>query len=209
MTALLLLAPGTPMLFQGQEFAASGPFNYFADLGPEMAALTRDGRKNFLAQFPSIFSPEAQACLADPGDVNTFERCKLDFSERISHGPIYAMHRDLLRLRREDETLSKQWGRGLDGAVLAPATFVLRYFGKMDDDRLLIVNLGADLRLSPLPEPLLAPPDELGWQMIWSSENPVYGGSGVSQLETKEAWTIPAHAALVMSSARRQSKDDQ
>jgi maltooligosyltrehalose trehalohydrolase len=208
MTALLLLSPGTPMLFQGQEFAASGPFSYFADLGLEMAALTRDGRRNFLAQFPSLLSLEAQACLADPGEMNTFERCKLDFSERITHGPIYAMHRDLLRLRREDETLRKQTGRGLDGAVLGPAAFVLRYFGKADDDRLLIVNLGADLQLSPLPEPLLAPPNECRWRLIWSSESPIYGGSGVARQETNEAWTIPSYAALVMTSARRQFDDE-
>ena len=42
MTALLLLAPGTPMLFQGQEFAASSPFCYFADHHPDLA-----GRDSF------------------------------------------------------------------------------------------------------------------------------------------------------------------
>ena len=41
MTALLLLGPWTPMLFQGQEFAASSPFNYFADHNSELAPLVR------------------------------------------------------------------------------------------------------------------------------------------------------------------------
>jgi maltooligosyltrehalose trehalohydrolase len=54
MTALLLLAPGTPMLFQGQEFAASSPFLYFADLLPEPAHKVRRGRAEFLAQFRSL-----------------------------------------------------------------------------------------------------------------------------------------------------------
>jgi signal transduction histidine kinase len=54
MTALLLLAPQTPMLFQGQEFAASAPFLYFADHEPELAELVRSGRRKFLAQFPSL-----------------------------------------------------------------------------------------------------------------------------------------------------------
>ena len=53
MTALLLLAPGTPMLFQGQEFAASSPFLYFADhdagAGRGWCAA---GRLEFLSQFP-------------------------------------------------------------------------------------------------------------------------------------------------------------
>ena len=74
MTALLLLAPGTPMLFQGQEFASSRPFRYFADLGPGLRALTRTGRLEFLSQFPSLRSADAQACVADPADLETFER---------------------------------------------------------------------------------------------------------------------------------------
>ena len=85
MTALLLLAPGTPMLFQGQEFASSRPFCFFADLSPEQGPLTRASRAKFLSQFPSLRSADAQACLVDPADPQTFERCKLDFSERTTH----------------------------------------------------------------------------------------------------------------------------
>jgi maltooligosyltrehalose trehalohydrolase len=54
MTALMLLAPGTPMLFQGQEFAASTPFLFFADHKPELAKLVCEGRKEFMSQFPSV-----------------------------------------------------------------------------------------------------------------------------------------------------------
>ena len=59
MTALTLLGPGTPMLFMGQEYAASTPFLYFADHNPELAALVRKGRGDFLAQFESIAAPVA------------------------------------------------------------------------------------------------------------------------------------------------------
>ncbi len=102
MTALLLLGPATPMLFQGQEFAASSPFLFFADLPPELAKLVRAGRAELLAQFPSIAGPEAQAALADPAHRLTFERSKLDLTERERHGAAYALHVDLLRLRKED-----------------------------------------------------------------------------------------------------------
>ncbi len=54
MTALMLLGPGTPMLFQGQEFAASSPFLYFADHNENLAPLIRRGRAEFLSQFSSI-----------------------------------------------------------------------------------------------------------------------------------------------------------
>src|SRR5262249_28960957 len=81
LTALVLLGPGTPMLFQGQEFACSSPFVYFADHNPELAKLVRQGRREFLSQFPSLVPPEAQEWLADPGDEATFRRCKIDWSE--------------------------------------------------------------------------------------------------------------------------------
>ena len=72
MTAYLLLAPGTPMLFQGQEFASSAPFLYFADHQGELGDKVREGRAAFLAQFPSIATPQVMAALPDPtaiGDV--------------------------------------------------------------------------------------------------------------------------------------------
>src|SRR5438270_5734992 len=85
MTAYLLLMPGTPMLFQGQEFAASSPFLYFADHDPELARAVRRGRRQFLGQFPSIASPEAGDQLADPGDADSFRRSVLDPAERQAH----------------------------------------------------------------------------------------------------------------------------
>ena len=151
MTAFLLLAPGTPMLFQGQEFAASSPFLFFADHNPDLAKLVRRGRAEFLSQFRSLARPEMQACLADPADPDTFERCKLDFAERQTHAEIYAVHRDLLRLRREDPAFRAERLHGVDGAVLGPEAFVLRYFAEDGNDRLLLVNLGRDLHLVSAP----------------------------------------------------------
>ncbi len=85
MTALLLLSPGTPMLFQGQEFAASSPFFYFADHTPELARLVAKGRREFLHQFKSIAGGGCDPYLTDPGSAETFMRSKLDFSEREKH----------------------------------------------------------------------------------------------------------------------------
>ena len=118
MTALLLLSPGTPMLFQGQEFAASAPFLYFADFEPELAAAVRNGRGEFLRQFPSIVDLVDRNVLADPGDPATFARCTLDLDERATHAAAYALHIDLLRLRRDDTAfgLQQPWRRRRRGA---------------------------------------------------------------------------------------------
>jgi maltooligosyltrehalose trehalohydrolase len=198
MTALMLLAPGTPMLFQGQEFAASSPFLYFADHKPELAEAVRKGRIEFVSQFPSVATPEVQQCLADPGDPKTFERCKLDFSERETHAGAYALHRDLLALRREDPVFRGQRPGAVDGAVLAPEALVMRFFGGGGNDRLLVVNLGRDLHLQPVPEPLLAPPQGQRWETLWSSEHPRYGGAGTPPLDTDTGWRIPGHAAVAL-----------
>jgi len=197
-TALLLLAPGTPMLFQGQEFASSSPFYFFADHKPELATLVREGRATFLAQFRSLATSEMQPCLVDPANPSTFERCKLDFSERERHRRFYDLHRDLLRLRREDPVFSAQSPGGVDGAVLAEECLLLRFFGEDDDDRLLLVNYGVDLHLNSAPEPLLAPPDGMIWQTLWSSENPRYGGVGTPRLDSDDNWRIPGHAAVAL-----------
>src|SRR5438309_3846992 len=85
MTAVLLLAPQTPMLFQGQEFAASSPFFYFGDLNPELAGLVRRDRHDFLSQFASLATAEMQARIPAPNDPETFARSKLDPAERLSH----------------------------------------------------------------------------------------------------------------------------
>ena len=193
-TALLLLAPGTPMLFQGQEFAASAPFLFFADHQDQLRSVVREGRIQFLSQFPSLAQPEARSLLADPGDPATFQQCKLDFRERHTHAPIYQLHKDLLRLRRDDPGLR---GR-VDGAVLAGEAFLLRFFGEAGDDRLLLMNLGPDLSLEPAPEPLLAPPENTVWSLQWSSEDPAYGGGGTPQPHGAADWRLPGHAALLL-----------
>ncbi|HKC85329.1 MAG TPA: malto-oligosyltrehalose trehalohydrolase [Blastocatellia bacterium] len=200
MTALTLLAHGTPMLFQGQEFAASSPFLFFADHNEKLAPLVRKGRAEFLAQFSSLATPEVQAILDDPGDERTFKRSKLDLSERERHSAIYEMHRDLLRLRREDAVFGGAAG-GVDGAVLGDEAFVLRFFGEQDDDRLLLVNLGLDLNLNPAPEPLLAPPDGKEWRVLWSSEDPRYGGMGAPPPDSEERWFLPGCAAIALGPA--------
>jgi maltooligosyltrehalose trehalohydrolase len=197
-TALTLLAPGTPMLFQGQEFAASSPFYFFADHCEHLRGLVREGRIQFLSQFRALAQPEMRPWHIDPGDPAAFERCKLDFRERETHEPIYRLHKDLLRLRRRDPVFRAQRPRGVDGAVLGGEAFVLRFFGEHSDDRLLLVNLGRDLRLESAPEPLLAPPEGKLWDHVLSTEDPQYGGAGTAPLDAEDSWRIPGHAAVVL-----------
>ncbi len=202
LTALWLLTPGTPMFFQGQEFSASSPFLFFADHEAELAALVHKGRKDFLAQFPSLAHPTVQARIDDPASPATFEKCKLDLSERQTHGEAYAFHRDLVRLRREDPVFHAETAN-VDGAVLGAQAFVLRFFALNGEDRLLLINLGRDLLLAPAPEPLLAPSEGSSWQLVWSSEDPRYGGDGATATDNPQGWHLPGEAAAVMKIQRK------
>ncbi|HJQ20162.1 MAG TPA: DUF3459 domain-containing protein, partial [Gemmatimonadaceae bacterium] len=87
-----------------------------------------------------------------------------------------------------------------DGAVLSDSAFVLRFFAEDGNDRLLVVNLGADLRLDVAPEPLLAAPDKsAGWTRLWYSDDACYGGRGAAPLESEDGeWCIPAESATLL-----------
>lgn len=199
MSALLLLSPSTPMLFQGQEFAASTPFNYFADHNPELAQLVAKGRREFVAQFRSIDTEAMLPCLPLPHERRTFEACKLHFEERERNAELYLLTQELLRLRREDITFSRQEGGQIDGAILADEALVIRFFGKTRmEDRLLLVNLGRDLQLMPCPEPLLAPPSGCMWKQILSTEEPRFGGCGAPSAYDEGKWYITAHSAIAL-----------
>ncbi len=201
MTAVCLLGPGTPMLFQGQEFASSSPFVFFADHNAELAEKVRAGRAEFLQQWRSLAT--GQLKFDDPCSRKTFEKCKLDLSEREKHAETYALHRDLLKLRKSEAVFSRQ-DRQLDGAILGPEAFVVRFFSEgYRDDRLLVVNLGVELRLNPCSEPLLGPPPNREWEVQWSSEDPRYGGNGTASLDSELSWIIPAHAAVVLQPAKK------
>jgi len=201
-TALLLLGPWTPLLFQGEEFGASSPFLFFADVGDvSVRDATRRGRAELLAPFLSLSEEDTLRRLPAPDDPEAFSRCKLDFSERERNRELYNLHIDLFKLRREDSRFFKQSSGGIDGAVLGPASFVLRYFSQANDDRLLIMNFGERQVLHPASEPLLVPPPSCRWETLWTSDSPRYGGSGAAASATADQWILPAESAVVLQPA--------
>ncbi|HET9069471.1 MAG TPA: malto-oligosyltrehalose trehalohydrolase, partial [Amaricoccus sp.] len=200
LTTLLLLAPQTPMLFQGQEFAASPPFLYFADLGACDPAVA-EGRVEFLSQFPSLTDRAAIDRLPAPADPETFRRCRLDWREAETHAAALALHRDLLRLRRTAPAFAAP-SAPVDGGVIGPEAFLLRFFAAAPaDERLLLVNLGRDLRLGSIPDPLFAPPAGFAWRPDWSSEDPAYGGAGIRPLDPLRPFVLGADSAVLLAPA--------
>jgi len=153
-SALLLFLPMTPMLFMGQEWAASTPFQYFTDHDAELGALISKGRRAELARFVQFASGE----VPDPQDPATFARSVLRWEERDepAHARVLALYQQLLRLRREDPVLRDAPRSQLAVRVVDGLLHVERWSG--DERRLLVVNLEREAR--PLTgEPLFATRD--------------------------------------------------
>jgi maltooligosyltrehalose trehalohydrolase len=198
-TALLLLGPQTPLLFMGQEFLSSKGFMFFADHQPELRRLVHRGRREFLAQFDAYATDQIQATVRDPGDEQTFRASQLDWTDLERNASMFLMHKELLRMRREDAVFANQDALEIDGAVLTQSAFVLRWFAPDESDRLLVVNFGPEIRMDPAPEPLLAPPLGKSWERQWASEDSRYGGHGVIvPVTTDGRWRIPAECAVVL-----------
>ncbi|MBA3482687.1 MAG: malto-oligosyltrehalose trehalohydrolase [Pirellulales bacterium] len=197
LTAVLLLGPETPMLFMGQEFGSTTPFNYFADHDVDLAKLVREGRWGYIRNFPRTAKWGDKGELADPSSRETFEKSKLDWSECERNRSILDLHRDLLRLRREDPIFRLQDWSMIDGAVVGPEAFLLRWLPEDEQDRLMCVNLGRDFQWRPTGEPLSAPPAGKEWRLLWSSEDFEYGGAGTPPFDSK-GWVLPGHTAIVL-----------
>jgi maltooligosyltrehalose trehalohydrolase len=102
--ALVLLSPFVPMLFQGEEFASSSPFQYFTDHDDlDIGKAVTEGRRREFASFG--WNPED---VPNPQDPNTFERSKLKWDEinQEPHRSMLEWHRALIRLRHSDPDLS-------------------------------------------------------------------------------------------------------
>jgi maltooligosyltrehalose trehalohydrolase len=97
-SALLLFAPELPLLFMGQEWAATTPFLFFTDHNEKLGRLVSNGRKSEFKDFPG-FSGE----VPDPQDPESFQRSKLRWNELESehHSRTLALYRALLALRRD------------------------------------------------------------------------------------------------------------
>jgi maltooligosyltrehalose trehalohydrolase len=102
----LLLTPEIPMLFMGEEFAASTPFLYFCDFGPELAQAVSDGRRREFEHFAAFTDGTAGASIPDPNAESTFLASKLRWEERehAPHREQLSRVRELLALRRRHLT---------------------------------------------------------------------------------------------------------
>ena len=147
----LLTQPFTPMLFMGEEFGASTPWQFFtAHPEPELGEAVAKGRKAEFAQMAWDHDT-----VPDPQDPATFERSKLRWDEvhEGEHERIFAAYRDLIRLRRETPELTDQrWDTVATQASDDEQWFVLKRMSEPESVHGVVVaiNLGTEPRNLPL-----------------------------------------------------------
>ena len=206
MTALLLLAPGTPMLFQGQEFGvdAAVPLLRRPRRRAGRAGAPRGGASSWRSSRRSP-TPDAQAALADPARRETFARCKLDCGERErARGDAARCTAICSRCGATTRRSRQQRADRMHGAVLGDQALALRFSlatTRRAGDRLLLVNLGADLPLSPVAGAAArAAARRALARCCGPARTSRYGGGGdAGARDRRRAGVCPAHAALVLA----------
>lgn len=153
--ACVLLAPSPPLLFMGEEFAASTPFLFFCDFGEELAAAVTRGRRQEFARFERFRDPAAQSAIPDPNDPATFAASRLRWAEidRPFHSEWLALHRELLALRHR-EIVPRLAGMRSGGEFRIEDGGVLHVHWRLGDgSRLhLVANFAATTSaLAPMP----------------------------------------------------------
>lgn len=205
-SALLLLSPYTPLLWMGQEWAASAPFLYFTDHPDELGRLVTEGRRNEFGKFSAFADPAARERIPDPQAVETFTRSKLDWSERgrEPHAQTLALYRALLHLRRTHPALAPRKREAFAVAALGEHGVALRRAGEDGSALLLAVALDGPLRadLSSLAE--TRAPGGGRWSLHLSTEEPRFGGdpAHVATLSDGGRLELPGVGAAVLVAER-------
>jgi maltooligosyltrehalose trehalohydrolase len=131
-STVLLTVPMTPLLFMGQEWAASSPFRYFTDMEPDLGRLVTEGRRREFKAFPEFAHPAARERIPDPQAVETFERSRLNWDERRAgvHAPTLALYVELLRLRSTHRALATAAEPEGDAVALNEGAILIRRHGR-------------------------------------------------------------------------------
>lgn len=201
-SALLLLVPETPLLFMGQEFAARSPFLFFTDHRPEIGQQVTRGRRREFARFAAFRDPARQEQIPDPQAEETFDRSKLDLTERQTNAGVYLLYKDLLHLRRHDPVLSAHDRRRTRAIAIGSHCVVVHRWTEQGD-RLIIANFGDRLDGAPVWQYRIEFGRAEEWSVLLSTADPRYQPERKRDGETTTASfqgsEIPMACALVLA----------
>jgi maltooligosyltrehalose trehalohydrolase len=168
LSALLLFAPETPLLFMGQEWAASTPFQFFTDHNASLGPLVTAGRRAEFARFHQFADETTRTRIPDPQAVSTFDASRMDWREREEpmHAAVFRLYRALLHLRRDDPALTA--GGRFDVEAIDDAGLALTRWSATGGVLLLVAWLGGS---GTCELPALRH-GEYEWDVVLSTEEP-------------------------------------
>jgi maltooligosyltrehalose trehalohydrolase len=173
-TVLLLCAPETPLLFMGQEWAASTPFLFFTDHNRELGQLVTEGRRREFKDFSAFADPQARQRIPDPQNPETFLRSRLHWSEsaREPHASTLRLYRALLELRRTESLLRDWEWRGFHAAAVSDNAIVLVRTANEAEALVVVVQLqgagAVDLQTAGIGS------WDPSWEQLLSTEDPQF-----------------------------------
>jgi maltooligosyltrehalose trehalohydrolase len=201
-STLLLFAPETPLLFMGQEFAASTPFLYFTDHHDELGRLVTEGRRGEFSGFRAFADEDLRESIPDPQAESTFLSSKLKLRERRTNAGIYALYRALLELRRDDPLLSIADRTQVHAEALGAQALAVHRWND-DDHRVLIANFGAATSLPIGETPVLRDLPNGRLRLVLSTGNRRFGGNGerasIRGRGSSARVEVPARAAAILA----------
>lgn len=178
LSMLLCLTPYTPMLFMGQEWAASSPFYFFTDLPGAAGAGVAEGRRRDFVRHGADYDARTLALMPDPQLEQTFLASRLVWDERECppHAEVLALYRACLRLRAGAPMFQNPPRSLWSAEQVAENVLGLRWLGD-DGDRLLLVGLAPGLSTVAQDGFTLAQPGRR-WRLELASNDDCFGGDG-------------------------------
>jgi maltooligosyltrehalose trehalohydrolase len=173
----MLLSPYIPLLFMGEEYAETNPFQFFADFGdPALKDAVRKGRKE---EFAFLLDGGE---VPDPIDAETFLRSRLDWGSASQglHAIAFAFYRELIALRKALPALRRPSREGMELSGDGPAYLMLRRAGTGGESAqagdasaiCVLFNFGTD------PARVHARLGEGEWALLMDSADPKWSGTG-------------------------------
>jgi maltooligosyltrehalose trehalohydrolase len=186
-SALLLLSPYTPMLFMGQEWGCSSPFNYFTDHKLQLGHNVTEGRRKEFEKFSAFNDPESRQKIPDPQAEETFYKSKLAWQDLTNpeNVRLLRLYQDLIRFRRTKLTERQRGTWQVE--LVARFTIALRYHnGAGNNGVLALIQLVPGQAIIDANSAVLRPRKRAGWQFALSSNQPVYGGEQPGRYDPKK-----------------------
>lgn len=206
LSALLLASPYTPLIWMGQEWAATTPFLYFTDHPEELGRLVTEGRREEFRHFPAFADPDRREEIPDPQAEESFQRSKLRWEEREEpeHAGVLRLYRELLALRRSEPALRGGADRDrFSVAELGEGALALRRGDGAGGAFLLAVCLGGEIRIDLHEEEATRPPEAARWCYLLSTEEARFGGEGAwGTLDSEGVLHIMAPGAVLLRACR-------